>query len=196
LGQIARAICGPDIKSVTFLLHGSFAATLTGHGTDHALVAGILGLDPDDERLSGALEMAKSAGIDVCFVPADLGDEAHPNSVRFVVTGKTGDVTEVTGSSVGGGAVRISCINGLPVDFSGELNTLVISNLDRPGVVAKVSSILSTYKVNIAYMKVFRESKGATACMVIESDQSIPQEVLESIARITEVSNVVRIMPA
>ena len=105
LGKEAREIVGEDFKAVKFYLHGSFAATYKGHGTDRALVAGTLGMEPDDEHLRDALQIAKEKGIDVEFIPADLGTDKHPNTVKMVFIMKDGTEKEVTGSSIGGGNV-------------------------------------------------------------------------------------------
>lgn len=176
LGRIARAIAGEEIVEAVFMLHGSFKSTYRGHGTDLALLAGVLGMAPDDERLANSFEEARKAGVAYVFEAADLGN-VHPNSVRFRLKHASGRVTEVTGCSTGGGSVLITEIDGMPVEFSGDYHTLITQHLDRPGIVARVTNELALHNVNIAFMKVFREEKGSRACMVIESDQPIPIEI-------------------
>lgn len=107
LGKEARAIVGEDFLSVKFYLHGSFAETYKGHGTDRALVAGVLGMEPDDDRLKDALNIAKSKGIDIEFIPEDLGEDKHPNTVKMVFTKEDGTKQEIIGSSIGGGNVQM-----------------------------------------------------------------------------------------
>ena len=107
LGKEARAIVGEDFEAVKFYLHGSFAETYKGHGTDRALVAGTLGMEPDDEHLRDALEIARKEGIDVEFIPADLGADKHPNTVKMIFIMKDGSQQEVMGSSIGGGNVQM-----------------------------------------------------------------------------------------
>lgn len=107
LGKEARQIVGEDFKCVKFYLHGSFAETYKGHGTDRALVAGVLGMEPDDDKLKDALNIAKDLGIEVEFIPADLGSDKHPNTVKMVFIKEDGTEVEVTGSSIGGGNVQM-----------------------------------------------------------------------------------------
>lgn len=158
LGKIARAVSEGDIKEVKFLLHGSFGKTYKGHGTDRALVAGILGMEPSDIRLRDAIDIAEAQGIKVSFEEFDLGD-AHPNTVKILITGKTGNNYEVIGSSIGGGSIQVSEVNGNNVEFTGAYPTLIISHMDIPGAVSKVTAILYKDDINIAFMKVFRSQK-------------------------------------
>lgn len=177
LSKVARKIGGEEITQVTFYLHGSFAKTYKGHGTDRALVAGIQGMEPNDENLRNAMEIALDKGISFEFIEADLG-EVHPNTVKIVMKSMSGKTTEVIGSSVGGGNIKIFGVNGLDVEFTGEYPTLLIRHIDKPGAIAKVSLILSEYDINIAFMRVFRQSKGKDAFMIIETDNQINEEVI------------------
>ncbi|SHI50679.1 L-serine dehydratase [Geosporobacter subterraneus DSM 17957] len=178
LSKAARKIGGEEIKQVSFYLHGSFAKTYKGHGTDRALVAGILGMEPNDENLRYAMEIALEKGIEFEFIEADLGD-VHPNTVKIIMKGISGKTTEVIGSSVGGGNIRVFKINGLDVEFTGEYPTLLVRHIDKPGAIAKISLILSEYGINIAFMRVFRQSKGKDAFMIIETDNKINEEVID-----------------
>ncbi len=178
IGLIARRLLGAAPVSAELLLHGSFAATGSGHGTDRALVAGLLGMTPDDPRLPRAFALAEEAGMAVKVGTVSLRG-AHPNTVLLRVADGSGRVLEVNASSLGGGRVRVNAIDGLEASFTGELPTLIIRNEDRPGAVAEVSAALSERGVNIAAMQLYRNMRGGLAVMVIESDQPIPPAVVE-----------------
>ena len=172
LANTARRIAGEDILAVTFTLYGSFAKTGAGHGTDKALIAGVLGMQPDDPGIINAYETAEQSGVDVSF---SYSEETmhHPNTVRIRITGKGGNTTEVVGESIGGGNIRIVEINGLDVELTGDYPTLIIQYQDVPGVVAVVTHVLAQHHINIAFMRVFRHGKGADAYMIIETDQAV-----------------------
>lgn len=191
LGKVARTIAGGKIKSVVFLLHGSFAKTYKGHGTDRALVAGILGMEPSDVDLRRSLEIAKEMGLKVEFKPADLGD-VHPNTVKFLID-SVGGYSEVVGSSIGGGNVEISEVNGEKVKITGAYPTLIISHIDVPGAVSKVTSILYENNINIAFMSVTRAKKGKNATMVFQCDNNLPLEAINHIRNVEAVENVISI---
>lgn len=194
LGKMARTIVGKPIKAVNFLLHGSFKETYRGHGTDRALVAGILDMNPDDVRLRDALSIAEKEGIKITFTPADLG-EVHPNTVKFLITDEDNGNWEVLGSSIGGGLIEINEINGDKVQITGEYATLITCHEDRPGTVAKVSSLFYESKINIAFMKVGRSQKGQGATMTLEVDGHISSEITEKIREIPGVNRVILINP-
>lgn len=194
LGRIAANIAGKGIRKVTFHLHGSFAKTYKGHGTDRALLAGVLGMEPRDERLRDAFYIAEKENLRYEFVETDLGD-VHPNTVKFVFEMEDGIVSSVTGSSVGGGSIIINNVDGEEVEFSGDLPTIITKHYDRPGVITNVTSILSNHNVNIAFMKVFRRAKGQMAAMVLETDNPIPHEAVSSISGIKDIEKVILIKP-
>lgn len=177
IGLITRRLLGVQPAAAELLLHGSFAATGAGHGTDRALVAGLLGMKPDDPRLPQSFELAREAGMDLTLGKTRLKG-AHPNSVLLQVTAPDGRVLEVIASSLGGGRVKVCSIDGLEASFSGELPTLIIRNRDEPGMVAEVALALSNHAVNIANMQLYRDMRGGLAVMVLESDQSIPPEAV------------------
>lgn len=180
LGKVARKICGAEVKKVSFILHGSFAKTYRGHGTDKALVAGILGMEPEDRHLRDSMEIAKETGLEYEFIEGDLGD-VHPNTVRMVMTDIHGSQSEVEGASIGGGNIKVTKINGLDVEFTGEYPTLIVRQIDVPGVVAKVSKVMNEVQINIAFMRVFRQNKGKDAFMIIELDQVVSEDVIEKV---------------
>ncbi|TCO79030.1 L-serine ammonia-lyase, iron-sulfur-dependent subunit beta [Marinisporobacter balticus] len=185
IGKVARKICGGEIKNVVFMLHGSFAKTYRGHGTDKALLAGILGMEPDDKNLRKSMEIARNKGLDYQFSETDLG-EAHPNTVKIKMINEEGNQSEIIGASIGGGNIKITQINGLDVEFTGEYPTLIIRQIDIPGVIAKVTKIMSAFEINIAFMRVFRQSKGKDAFMFIETDHLVPKDVIEELIGIGE----------
>lgn len=194
LGSVARSVANKEIKKVNFLLHGSFAKTYKGHGTDRALVAGILGMEPRDKRLRDSLDIAKERGIEVQFIETDLGD-VHPNTVKCEIETVDGEKSSIMGSSIGGGSIEIIEVNGSKVNFTGNYPTLIISLLDVAGSVLKVSSILYEYENNIAYMKVFRSQKGKEATMIFEVDHEIDKEVIKEIKEMENVLKVIKINP-
>ena len=193
LGKVARAVAGGDIEEVTFYLHGSFAKTYKGHGTDRALVAGILGMEASDLRLRDSLDIAKEMGLKIHFKEADLGD-VHPNTVEFVIKGKEGTY-ELIGSSIGGGSIEVTSVNRNTVNFTGAYPTIIVSNKDVPGVVSKVTSILYDNDINIAFMKVFRNQKGKDATMVFEVDHEVTSEIIGNVKAINGINKVIMINP-
>ena len=192
LGKIARTIVNKPIKEVTFLLHGSFKETYKGHGTDRALVAGILGMMPDDTRLRDALTLAKEEGIEVNFLPADLG-QVHPNTVKFLITDCDDKNWEVLGSSIGGGLVEIYEINGNKVNITGEYPTIITCHDDIPGTVSKVSTLFYNNEINIAHMTLVRSQKGKDATMTFEVDSSVSDELVAAIKAVEGVNRVILI---
>jgi len=194
LAKVAGTIAGNNIKKVEFLLHGSFAQTYKGHGTDKALVAGILNMDPWDENLKRSFEIAAENGIKLIFKETDLGD-VHPNTVKFLITKEDGHVTEVTGSSIGGGNILVFDIDGQKVDFKGDKPTLLTQHKDLPGVISKISSLFYDENMNIGTMRVYRTGKGRTATMALETDTEIPEKIMNKIKQIEEIENVKFINP-
>lgn len=192
IGKMAKVIYARDISKVEFLLHGSFQTTYQGHGSDRALVGGVLGFDPDDERLVDSLDIAKENGIDFSFGNIDLG-YVHPNTIRVVFEDDKGDQFYVTGSSIGGGKIEIIDINGIVVRFTGEYPTIVAEYQDRFGMIADISQILTRNNISIASLRVTRDEK--IAQMVMELDQPFNDDVLNSISSMPEIINSIGIMP-
>ena len=190
LGLLARGVLGQEPMAAELFLHGSFARTYKGHGTDLALLAGLMGWLPDDARIPKAMEYAGMAGLKYEFETVNLGELVHPNTVRFRLTGKEGAHCQITGSSIGGGQVLVSNIDGIPVELTGKLPTLLVPHRDQPGVIALVSSILASRGVNIASMRVFRDNKGGRASMVLECDQAVTPDILAQVAELEPVTAV------
>jgi len=193
IGYMARKIAGGEIKEADVYLYGSFATTGKGHGTDKALCAGLLGLTPDDDRLRCSMLLAQEAGVEIRIHFSDEVME-HPNTARIRITDTEGKVTEVVGASIGGGNIRITELNGMPVEFSGDYPTLIVRHRDVPGVINHVTLVLAKEKVNIAFMQVFRHVRNLDAYMIIETDSPVSQHVCELIQNwseeVTEVKSV------
>ena len=170
IGYIAGKLMGEPIAKAEILLYGSFLATGKGHGTRKALVAGLLGMKPDDMRIPDSFEIAKEHGIEVAFGESALRD-AHPNTAQIFLTSVTDKKLEVVGESLGGSRINIAQIDGISTNFSGDYPTLVVHNMDQPGHVAEVTSMLAHKSVNIAAMQLYRAGRGGNSVMVLECDQ-------------------------
>ena len=194
LAKVASLIAGKDIESVQFVLHGSFAKTYKGHGSDKALVAGILGMDPWDDNLKDSLSIAEKLGLVFEFVEGNLGD-VHPNTVKFIITKPNKKRVEIVGSSIGGGNIIIFEVDGESVEFTGKYPTIIINHRDIPGMISKVSTILYDENINIALMKVYRNSKGLKAAMVFETDSIVPEEVINKIKILGDIYDIREIAP-
>jgi L-serine dehydratase len=175
IGYVSRKLLNEQVKKAQILLYGSFLKTGEGHGTHKALTAGLLGMLPDDIRIPDSLEIAKKENVEVIFGESDL-KEGHPNSVELILESISGKTLEIVGESLGGSRINIARIDGIATNFSGEYPTLVVHNLDQPGHVTEVTSMLAHKSVNIATMQLYRSSRGGDAVMVLECDQEIPQE--------------------
>ena len=184
IALLAKKMIGEPIKSVEFTLYGSFAKTYKGHGTDKALVGGMLGFETDDVRIRESFELAKENGLGFSFVcNNDEDEDVHPNTVDMFITGQSGRELTVRGESLGGGKVMLTRINGVKVQFTGEYHALIVIQRDHPGVVAGITSVLSSWDVNIAYLRVFREEKGGLAYTIVESDEEITEKAVDVIKK-------------
>lgn len=193
IALMARNLFSEAIKSVTFTLYGSFAKTYQGHGTDRALLGGILGFPTYDERIRDAFKYAKEMGVAYKYIIDDQTITNHPNTADIDIVGISGRKMSIRGESIGGGKMKIVRIDGIDVEFTGEYSTLIVRQIDKPGVVAHITQALSDYNVNIAFMRLFREDKGAAAYTVVESDEAIPTEVLDRIRKNKNVSDLMLI---
>jgi L-serine dehydratase len=180
LGLLARGLVGGTPDRATIELHGSFARTGEGHGTDKAIVAGLMGFRPDDDRIRGALDIAEHEGLDYRFEKTTIDEEAHPNTVR--ITLERGDRSStMVGSSLGAGRVLVTEIDGFPVEVTGHYHTIVLVAEDVKGSVARIATLLSDDGLNIATLRLTRKQRGGDAFMVIELDECPAEEVRDHI---------------
>ncbi len=189
IGRVARRLLGDVPVSATIGFHGSFAKTWQGHGTDRAVIGGLLDMDVDDVRLRDSLSIAKEAGLAFAFETVHLRD-THPNTLVIRAQGKGGGQIAVQGASVGGGSILVQAIDGLEVSFSGEANTLIVRHRDMPGVIAQATSVLALAGVNIATMRVFRQQQGGRAIMALELDALPDSETVRALNHLRGVEGV------
>ena len=195
LGRVANKLMDDGVlKKVEITLSGSFAQTYKGHGTDRALLAGIMGYHSYSAEIREALEIAKSRGIDYTFLKEEIKG-AHPNTARIHFTLEDGTEGTVQGASVGGGNILVSQINGMDVEFTGENNTILVMHQDKPGVIAAVTQLMhfEYADLNIATFHLTRESRGGSAIMTIEIDGQPPEGLIGAIRKINNVSNAILI---
>ncbi|HEY0929987.1 MAG TPA: L-serine ammonia-lyase, iron-sulfur-dependent subunit beta [Gemmatimonas sp.] len=180
LGLLARCLVGGTPERALIELHGSFARTGEGHGTDKAIVGGLMGFRPDDERLRTALEIMDREGLDYKFEKTTLGDDAHPNTVRITLE-RGGRKSQMLGASLGAGRVLVTEIDGYPVEVPGNSDTIVLVAEDVKGSVARIAGLLADAQLNIATLKLTRKERGGDAFMVIEVDERPNEEVRDAI---------------
>ncbi len=181
IAQLARGMISGEIVRADFTLYGSFARTYRGHGTDRALIAGVLGFGTEDSRIRDSFQWADKMGLAWSFTTDTQNKDCHPNTADILLTNREGERSLVTGVSVGGGAAVIKRINGVDIDLTGEYYTILVRQKDTPGVVAAISSTLADNHINIAFMRLYRESKGSLAYTIIEADEAIPAEAVAQI---------------
>jgi L-serine dehydratase len=187
IGLFARGLVGGQPETARVELHGSFARTGVGHGTDRAIAGGLLGFMPDDERLRESLELAERAGLAISFHNAKLRGDHHPNTTRLTVR-RGEQQAVVTGSSLGAGRIQITEIDGFGVEVTGAFPTLVFIAQDVPGIIAAVSTVLAREGDNIATMRVSRRQKGGEAIHIYELDQPASAQAIEVLRTIPGVS--------
>ena len=193
-GLIAKHLLGAEPIRAEITLYGSFAKTYAGHGTDRAIIGGILGFLPDDERIRNSFFHAKERGLEFFFHISDE-DAGHPNTVQIALEAKSGEKICVVVRSVGAGAINVAEINGGEVHFTAEYDTTVIFNNDRAGVIADITSAFARHGINIAFMRVFRKSEGKDAVMVIETDQSVNDSLQNELRSVENIRKVITIPP-
>ena len=193
IAHLAQKMKSGILKEVEFTLYGSFAKTYQGHGTDRALLGGIMGFAADDIRIRDSFDIAEKRGIVYRFIPDEKETDVHPNTVDIRMTDESGAQMTVRGESLGGGKVRIVRINQVQVDFTGEYNAVIIIQKDRPGVAAHITRALSARGVNIAFMRLFREAKGEKAYTIVESDDRLPEDIKETLLENPNVQDVMLI---
>ena len=189
IGYVSGKLLGEPVREARILLYGSFLATGIGHGTRKAIIAGLLGMKPDDTRIPESFALAEQRGIRFSFGEAEL-KEGHPNSAELLLTGETGKTLEIVGESLGGGRINIARIDGIATNFSGDYPTLIVHNLDQPGHVTEVTSMLGHKSVNIATMQLFRNAQGGYAVMILECDQPIPTDIEQWLSHIDGIQKI------
>lgn len=194
IGLMARNILKDEPVKVQLTVYGSFAKTYKGHGTDKALVAGLLGFFADDVRLRDSFAIAARQGLQV-ELQRSTAETAHPNTVRIAMQGKQGRTMEVVGVSLGGGKIEIREINGAQVSLRGEEHTLITVHRDLPGIIAQATTILAIGHINVSNMRVFRSGKNAAAVMIVCTDSPVPADMVAMIRKIEAIESVVTLLP-
>ena len=194
IGLMARNILKDEPVKVQLTVYGSFAKTYKGHGTDKALVAGLLGFSADDVRLRDSFAIAARQGLQV-ELQRSTAETAHPNTVRIAMQGKQGRTMEVVGVSLGGGKIEIREINGAQVSLRGEEHTLITVHRDLPGIIAQATTILAIGHINVSNMRVFRSGKNAAAVMIVCTDSPVPADMVAMIRKIEAKESVVTLLP-
>lgn len=189
IGRVARKLLGgkPEQADITF--YNSFARTYEGHGSDRAIIAGLLDFKTDDKRIKEALELAPKEGVSYSFKSVGNASTLHPNTIRLQL--KKGDkAVEVLGESKGGGMINIAEVNGFKADFSANLHTLIITARDVKGSIAFISDVLAHDDCNIATMSVSRKGRNDVACLVIEMDSGLKPITLEYLRSLDWINDV------
>lgn len=189
-GVVCKMADGDPVVEATIRLSGSFARTYRGHGTDRAILAGIMGYHSDSVEIRDAFHIAQERGLRYLFVPEDISD-AHPNTARITYTCRSGKSGIVEGASIGGGNIRITGIDGMEVSFTGENNTLLILHRDTPGVIASVTNLMYWHysDLNIGNFRLSRKERGGEALMTIELDELPPEELITDLKKLENVHN-------
>ena len=183
IGRIAWALLGKDAVRAEITLYGSFAKTYKGHGTDKALIAGIMGMKTDDSRIRNAPDIAKERGLEISIKTDEL-EGCHPNTARVTLWDEEGNQVTLLGSSVGGGNILVTEVNGMEVSITGQQTTLIVLHQDKPGLIAAVSEVLSAADVNICNFRLSRQHKGGQAVMSIELEGDFGKELNERIKQL------------
>ena len=194
LGNIARKVLNREPAEANIELSGSFAKTYRGHGTDKAILAGIMGYDSSDEEIRYSPELAVKRGLMYKFIPTDIPG-AHPNTARIHLKAADGTECEVEGASIGGGNIYVGMVNGMAVGFTGQMNTILVLHYDKPGLIAAVTNYMYEHysEVNIGNFRLARNKRGGEAVMTIEIDGKPPEGMIEALSKIPDVINVILI---
>ncbi len=193
LGRVAnKVIDGRKVEKLNIYLSGSFAKTYKGHGTDKALLAGIMGYKSDDAEIRNAIEIAEQRGMSYEFIEEYIKG-AHPNTARIEFFLENGEKGCVQGASIGGGNIKVDSVNGMRVDFNTESNTLLVLHFDRPGVIADVTSLMRRKyaDINICNFRLARTRKGGKAIMTIEIDGDVDTDILDDISELDNIINAI-----
>jgi L-serine dehydratase len=191
LGRVARQLLGSIPQTAEITLYGSFAETYQGHGTDVAIIAGLLHFDTDDLRIPEAMNIARTAGMSFEFKKGK-GTALHPNTARIEVSSE-GRHTVVEGASIGGGNIEVTRLDGFDVKFGGMSPTIVLYHRDAPGVIAAVSDLLWRASINISHMVVDRKARSGEAIAVIETDGKVGETLVARLAALSFVRKVKKI---
>lgn len=189
IGLVARKLLGEPVAEADIFFHGSFLSTGKGHGTDRAVVAGLLGYEVCDERIPDSFKYADEAGMRYSINGKDLGD-VHPNSVKLIVKGSSGKTVELRAASIGGGRIEVRELDGIGACFSAEQPTIIIHNVDKPGLVTEVTYLLSQKGINIATMQLYRRKRGGEAVIVMECDQEISASAIDELKAVPDIIKV------
>ncbi|MDR1175975.1 MAG: L-serine ammonia-lyase, iron-sulfur-dependent subunit beta [Treponema sp.] len=190
IGRVAWKILGEDVAKAEIGLAGSFAQTGRGHGTDRAIVAGLLGMFPDDERIPGSVSIAKEKGLEYVISEIRI-PKSHPNTARLHVTGTSGRECAVQGASVGGGNILITGVNEMETSFTGASDTLIIAHQDTPGVIAEVATLMAWHGINIGNFRLSRPHRGFQAVMTVEIDGTLEKAVTGKLQSLPHIDSVV-----
>ena len=189
IGKITRMLLGSRPVSARIGLYGSFQKTYLGHGTDKALVAGLLGMKPDDLGIPDSFAIADNQGLTFHFHTVSLRD-AHPNTAVVEVESADGKKLTIQAASTGGGRIRVDRLDGVEVNFTGMFNTLVIRHQDVAGELSRILNELSVGGINIANMRLSRDRRGGDGLTVVETDQKVPADALERLRAVYGVQTV------
>ncbi len=192
IGRVARSLFGREPKWAKISLYGSFAQTYKGHGTDVAIVGGLLDFDTFDERIIESISIAHSNGMEITFIEEEA-IPTHPNTAKVVIGDDQGEL-ELVGISIGGGKIEITELNGFELRLSGHHPAILVVHNDRFGAIASVSNILASHELNIGHMEVSRKEKGMLALMTIEVDQNIDDSVIKELEALDHVVKVAKIV--
>ena len=190
LGRVAWKMLEDEVAEAHIQFAGSFATTGKGHGTDRAVIAGCLGMHSWYDDVPRSMEIAKEKGIEFTFENIDLPD-AHPNTAIIRLVGKSGKESTVEGASIGGGNIFVKSVNGMDVEYTGQNNTILIRHIDKPGAIAAVTNFMFYAEMNIASFRMSRKKRGGEALMMIETDNDVPDSVLNSLKILPNVINVI-----
>jgi L-serine dehydratase len=190
IGRVSWKILGEDVHKADIGLAGSFARTCRGHGTDRAIVGGLLGMLPDDERIRDSFSVARERGLDFNISEVEI-PRAHPNTVKLHLAGISGKECLVQGASVGGGSILITSINEMETAFTGSSDTLIIAHQDMPGMIAQVTSRMAEMGINIGNFKLNRPHRGFEAVMTLEIDGTMDREMVNKLRGLPHINSVV-----
>ncbi len=194
IGNLAKEIVDNKIKEVKIYFHGSFKETYKGHGTDKAIIGGLLGLKTDNSKIKNSFQLAQENGFKFEFFPIDF-DNVHPNTMKLEITDQNNIQTTIVASSIGGGNIIVTELNGTEVKLKGEYYTLITFHNDQPGLIAKISEILQIYDLNIAEMEVLRKRKGSQATAIINLDHNVEEHILKLLRDIPGINSLKLVKP-